>query len=184
MMKKKKSIAVLTSAALLTSIATPIVIEAAVQSNVKIMNVKVQKAEKLQVTYMKANKTYTRIIEPSTPVKHQARLVNFQLEGKKYTFKMEKKFLNPNYVSYGRQVAKAKEALENEDLVTAQEATAAAERHLKLIKITYMSPNTYRNALETLENLNEQCKAFGAPEIEAITVSQNSSNELIISGQR
>lgn len=184
MMKKKKSIAVLTSAALLTSIATPIVIEAAVQSNVKIMNVKVQKAEKLQVTYMKANKTYTRIIEPSAPVKHQARLVNFQLEGKKYTFKMEKKFLNPNYVSYGRQVAKAKEALENEDLVTAQEATAAAERHLKLIKITYMSPNTYRNALETLENLNEQCKAFGAPEIEAITVSQNSSNELIISGQR
>lgn len=128
-MKNKKFLVGTVSAAMVASVIAPIAIPAdvdAASAKIKITKVQVLKAESIKVTYKKSGKTVTTTMKPSTPVKHLSQIVTFKLQGKSYKYKLAKRFQNPNYVSYGRQIAKAKTALIQEDVETAKQASSCS----------------------------------------------------------
>ena len=162
-MKNKKFLVGAISAAMVASVVTPVAAPVdAASAAISIVKVQVLKAESVKVTYKKSRKTVTTTIKPVSPVKHLAQLVVFKIDNQTYRYKLARKFQNPNYVSYGKQVAKAKAALADNDVDTANEATAAAYRHFKLIKTSYMSPSTYEKAYDTLSALEEQIERLEA----------------------
>lgn len=146
--------------ALLGSVAVPFVAPSQAEaSSVTIQSVKVTKAEEIIVTYYYGSQLLTEKLVPSSPVKHLATIVNFKLRGKYYSYRLSDRFQNPNYKSYGNQLALAKSTFASGNYNLADKHLQAAERHLRLIKTTYMSPSTLNLANTTLKNLAESIAA-------------------------